>query len=182
MDLVKMLLNNMTSESSLDALKGRSGGSTDSIENAVKSAIPTLVGSMTKNASSEDGAKSLLGALSQHTDTSPVSSQIKNADEIDGSKILGKILGGDKDDFIREISKSSGLELGQTKSVLSSIAPAVLSSLSAATSSSDKKEKEIDTSSIGGFFKSLLDDDDKKAVDSGFDAGSLVDILKKTIL
>ena len=175
-----MLLKNMTSESSLDALKGKSGGSSSQIESAVKSAIPTLIGSMTKNASSEDGAKSLRGALNQHKNTDSISSQIKNADELDGSKILGKILGCEKEDFLKEVAKSSGLDIGQTNSVMSSIAPAILSSLSAATGSED--EKKVDTSSVGGFFKSLLDDDDKKAMDSGFDAGSLVDILKKTIL
>lgn len=175
MDLVKNLLNGMTSDSSIEALKGKSGASSSQIESAVKSAIPTLIGSMTKNASSEDGAKSLLGALSQHKNTDSLSSQIKNADELDGAKILGKILGGNKDDFLKEIAKSSGLDIGQTNSVMSSIAPAILSSLSAATASED--EKKADLSSVGGFFKSIFSDDDKKD-----DMGSLVDILKKTIL
>lgn len=187
MDLVNALLKNMTSESSIDALKGKTGGSSKQVESAVKAAIPSLIGSMTKNASSDEGAKSLLGALGQHKNTDSISSQIKNADELDGSKIIAKIMGGGKDDFIKEISKSSGLDITQSKSVLSSIAPAILSSLSAATSSEkkDAKEEKIDTSSIGSFVKSLvMDEDDQKAAKNlkGASSSSLLDILKKTVL
>ena len=174
MDLVNMLLKNMTSDSSLEALQGKSGASSSQIESAVKSAIPQLIGSMTKNASSEDGAKSLLGALSQHTSTESVSSQIKNADELDGSKILAKILGGNKDDFLKEIAKSSGLDITQTNSVVSSIAPAILSSLSAATSSDAEKKSE---SGVGGLFKTIFGSDNKESL-----GNDLLDILKKTIL
>lgn len=191
MDLVKTLLNSMTSESSLGALAGKSGGSADQIEKAITSAIPSLIGSMTKNASSDAGAKSLLGALSQHKDTNDISSQIKNADEEDGSKIIGKIMGGGKDDFISQIAKSSGLNIGQTNSVLSSIAPALLSSISAAAKpdvqTSEKKETKAksekkDTSFLSGFFGSFMKDNDDKDEKAGLGGGDLLDILKKTML
>ncbi|MBR2751317.1 MAG: DUF937 domain-containing protein [Clostridiales bacterium] len=197
MDLVKMLLSNMTSESSLSALTGKTGGSADQVESAITSAIPSLIGSMTKNASSSDGAKSLLGALSQHKDTNSISSQIENADEEDGGKIIGKIMGGDKDDFISKIASKSGLNLGQTNSVLSSIAPAILSFISdmakpdtpesQAKEAAERAEKAAsdDSSFLGGFFKSFLksgddkEDDGKSDSDSGFDGGDLLGMLKK---
>ena len=91
MDLISTLLKNMTSEDSLSALKGVTGGSDKQVESAVNSAVPTLLKSMTKNASTEDGARSLLGALGQHTNTDPLSSQIKNADALDGKKIIEKL-------------------------------------------------------------------------------------------
>jgi len=175
MDLVSTLLKNMTSEDSLSALKGVSGGSDKQVESAVNSAVPTLLKSMTKNASTEDGARSLLGALGQHTSTDPVSSQIKNADALDGKKIIEKIMGGNKDDFIREIAKETGLDLSQTDSLLSNMAPALMSSVSAANS----KKDEPSLKSIFGQF--LMDDDDRKAVE-GFKGDSLLEILKKTIL
>ena len=41
--------------------------------------------SMGKNASSKEGAQSLLGALTQHKETGSIANQIKNADDTDGS-------------------------------------------------------------------------------------------------
>lgn len=175
MDLISTLLKNMTSEDSLSALKGVTGGSDKQVESAVNSAVPTLLKSMTKNASTEDGARSLLGALGQHTNTDPLSSQIKNADALDGKMIIEKIMGGNKDDFIREIAKETGLDLSQTDSLLSNLAPALMSSVSAANS----KKDEPSLKSIFGQF--IMDDEDKKIVD-GFNGDGLLDILKKTIL
>ncbi|MBO4494313.1 MAG: DUF937 domain-containing protein [Clostridiales bacterium] len=195
MDLVKMLLSNMTSESSLSALTGKTGGSADQVESALTSAIPSLIGSMTKNASSSDGAKSLLGALSQHKDTNSISSQIENADEVDGGKIIGKIMGGDKDDFISKIAAKSGLNFGQTNSVLSSVAPAILSFISdmakpdtpesQAKEAAERAEKAAkdDSSFLGGFFKSFMksgdDKEEDEKSDSGFDSSDLLGMLKK---
>lgn len=198
MDLVKMLLSSMTSESSLSALTGKTGGDAGQVESAIQSAIPSLIGSMTKNASSTDGAKSLLGALSQHQDTNSISSQIENADEIDGGKIIGKIMGGGKDDFISSIASKSGLNFGQTNSLLSSIAPAILSFISSAakpdTAESQAEEaarrqeeaQKNDVSFLGGFFSKFLKDEDDKVEetkeDDGFDGGDLLNILKNTLL
>ena len=113
MDLVSMILKKMTSNSSLGALADKAGVSADSVEKALASAVPSLIGSLTKNASSAEGAKSLLGALSQHEDTSEVSSQIANADAEDGNKIIGKIMGDDKDDFISFVFMLYGFALFQ---------------------------------------------------------------------
>ena len=177
MDLVSTILKSMTSDSSLGALAGKTGLSADAIEKAISSAIPSLIGSMTKNASSAAGAKSLLGALSQHEDKSDVSSQIANADETDGNKIIGKIMGDDKDDFISSIAKKAGINVGQSNSILSSIAPALLSEISSAAkpdtaesvaaekAAKAKKEKEDDASFLGGFFSKFMKDEDDK-VDS----------------
>ena len=142
MDLLNSLLGSMTSNSSIDALAGKSGASTDSVQKAISSALPSLLGSLTKNASTTSGAKSLLGALSQHEDASDVSSQIKNADEKDGGKIIGKILGDGKDDFISSIAKEAGINVGQSSQILSSIAPALLSAIASASKSDSDTSKK----------------------------------------
>lgn len=193
MDLLHSLLGSMTSNSSIDALAGKSGASTDSVQKAISSALPSLLGSLTKNASTTTGAKSLLGALSQHEDASDVSSQIKNADEKDGGKIIGKILGDGKDDFISSIAKEAGINVGQSSQILSSIAPALLSAIASASKSdsdtsknSSKKSDSDEGSLIGGLLGNIFKDDNKKASskksNSGFDGSDLLDILKKTVL
>ena len=195
MDLLSMILKNMTSDSSLGALAGKAGVSADSVEKAITSAIPSLLGSMTKNASSVSGAKSLLGALAQHEDTSDVSSQIANADEEDGSKIIGKIMGDGKDDFVSSIAKKAGIDIGQSNAILSSIAPALLSTISQAakpdTPESIAKEaaereaaakEDSGASFLGGFFKKFLKDEDDKDAKTGIDGSDLLNILKNTML
>ena len=179
MDLVKSLLKNMTESSAVESLAGQTGGSDAQIEQVIRSAVPKLLNSMKSNASTEEGKKSLLGALGQHKNTDPIASQIKNADKIDGSKIISKILGGDKDDFIKALSGESGLDKDQTSSVLSSLAPALMSSVSAANSSSEQRQEQP---SLGDFFKSILVDDDDKEVLAQNEGSSLLDILKKTLL
>lgn len=179
MDLLSSLLKNMTDASAVEDLAGKTGGSDEQIEQVIRSAIPKLLGSMKSNASTEEGKKSLLGALGQHKNTDPISSQIKNADQIDGSKIISKILGGDKDDFIKALSGESGLDKDQTSSILSNIAPALMSTVSAANST---KEQQAEQPSAGDFFKSLFLDDGDREVLAQNEGSSLLDILKKTIL
>ncbi len=207
MDLVSTILKSLTSNSSLGALAGKVGVDPDQIEKALSSAIPSLIGSMTKNASSSDGAKSLLGALSQHEDKREVSSQIKDADEEDGNKIIGKIMGDDKDDFISSIAKKAGINVGQSNQLLSSIAPSVLSSISSLAKPDspesiakeaeerEKAAKEDDGGSfLGGFFKKFMKDEDDKVeepkksdkggldISDGIDGSDLLSILKNTMM
>jgi len=194
MDLVSTIVKSLTSNSSLGALAGKVGVDPDTIEKAIASAIPSLVGSMTKNASTAAGAKSLMGALSQHEDDRDVSDQLKDADEEDGNKIIGKIMGDDKDDFISSIAKKAGINVGQSNQLLSSIAPSLLSSISSAakpdTPESIAKEaeerqkaaQEDDGGFLGGFFKKFMKDEDDKDPKGSIDGTDLLDILKNTMM
>jgi Uncharacterized conserved protein len=207
MDLVSMILKNMTSNSSIGALAEKAGVSADSVEKAVTSAVPSLIGSLTKNASSAEGAKSLMGALAQHNDSSDVSSQIANADAEDGNKIIGKIMGDDKDDFISSIAKKAGIDAGASNKILSNISPALLSMISQAAKpdtpesiakEAEEREKAAKEdkggSFLGGFFKNFMKDPDDKVeepkkeskggfdISDGIDGSDLLSILKNTML
>ena len=102
-------------------------------------AVPLLLKMLTKNASDKDGALSLLGALTQHTSKKTMQQQIAEADTADGAKIIGHILGKEKDASLLTLSNQSGLSQQQVSSVLSGIAPALLSVLSAASGSAAGK-------------------------------------------
>ena len=101
---------------------------------------------MTKNASKKEGAQSLLGALSQHTSKESIENQIANADTIDGSKIIGHILGKDQNSVLNSLSKESGASIEEVSSVLNSIAPALLNSLSTVNSGIKNNNSKIDLS------------------------------------
>ena len=140
MDLLSTLLGSMTSSEAVDTLAEKSGGSPDQVSSLVSAALPLLVGSMTNNASSQSGASSLLNALSQHTSTAPVEEQIKEADEEDGGKIIGHILGNNTTKVTDTLSKDTGLSSAQVKKILVTLAPALLSVLYSTTKKASSKK------------------------------------------
>ena len=84
MSLLSLLLKSLTSQSSLNTLSNQTGASSDQINKLLILAVPLLLKYLTKNASTEAGALSLLGALSQHTNQKTLSDQI---DEAEGTEV-----------------------------------------------------------------------------------------------
>ncbi len=130
MDLLGSLLSSMTSQSSLSSLSAKSEANPDQISSLLSSALPMLMGQVSSNASTKEGADSLIHALSQHTSTASFEDQIKDADDDDGRKIIGHIFGGDLDSRLEDLSGKSDLSVPQVSSILSSIAPAMMSGIS----------------------------------------------------
>lgn len=134
MDLLNILSGLMTQSSSIDALSAKSGTDSNQTKGILSAALPMLLGALTKNASSESGAASLLGALKQHTNTASMKEQIEKADAEDGGKIIQHILGSNQKDVIQSISEKTGANTEQIRKLLSNMAPGMMSGISAATS------------------------------------------------
>ena len=141
MNLIEMLLGSMTSDSSVDALAKKTGGSNKQMYALIIAAIPILIKFLTKNAKKEEGASSLLSALGQHTKKTSAAAQIADADEEDGVKILAHILGDNQGKIVKDLSKSTGLSNEQVVKALANLAPATMSGLSAATETASKQKK-----------------------------------------
>ncbi|MBQ5489407.1 MAG: DUF937 domain-containing protein [Oscillospiraceae bacterium] len=137
MNLLSILLSVLTSGNALTALSKKTGISKSMLKKLIPLAVPLLLRYMTGNAASQAGASSLLGALTQHTSKKPVSLQIEEADETDGGKIVGHILGDSRDSETGSLASGAGLSRGDVNKVLSVLAPALLCSLSAAKSKAD---------------------------------------------
>ncbi len=133
MNLLGILLKTLLADGALKALAKKTGLSQKQLKKLLPLAVPLLLKMLTKNASQQEGAVSLLGALTQHTSKKPMEQQIAEADTDDGDKIIGHILGLGKKNDIHSLAAQSGLKEDQVSSVLSGIAPALLSGLSAAT-------------------------------------------------
>ncbi|MBQ9031381.1 MAG: DUF937 domain-containing protein [Parasporobacterium sp.] len=149
MDLLNMLSGLMTDSSSIDALSQKAGTDSTQTKGIVETALPMLVGALKNNASSESGAASLLGALKQHTNTASIKDQIANADAEDGGKIIQHILGDDQISVLQSISDKTGAETSQISSLLSNLAPGLMSSLFAATSASGSKKSSEQSDGLG---------------------------------
>ena len=146
MNLLGILLKAMLSEGALKALAKKTGLNSKQLKKILPLAVPLLLKMLTKNASDKDGALSLLGALTQHTSKKPMAQQLEEADQDDGAKIIGHILGKDSQSSLLSLSSQSGLSQQQVSSVLSGIAPALLSGLSAATASAGSSAGKVDLS------------------------------------
>lgn len=141
MNLLNILLKALLSKSTLSALAKKTGLNAGSLKKLIPLALPLLLKHLTGNASSESGALSLLGALTQHSSAKALPEQIAEADETDGGKIIGHILGKDNSAAVESLAKQSGLTGAQVSKALGSLAPALLTTLSSATSSAKEQAK-----------------------------------------
>ena len=130
MNLLSLLAGTMLSQSSVNSVSGKTGLSNKQIQKLVMLALPILIKYMTKNASSGDGALSLLGALSQHKNNNSMDQQLKDADEDDGAKIIHHILGNQETAVTQDLSAQTGLGTDQIHQVLSILAPGLMSGVS----------------------------------------------------
>ena len=181
MSLISTLLGSMTSQSSVQSLSGKTGLSGKQISALLALALPILLKAMTSNASSGQGASSLLGALSQHTNPNKktTAQQIDEADTADGKKIINHILGNDTDKVVNQLAGQTNLSADQVSSVLSQMAPAMMSGVNDAT---NQAKKGSGKGKADGF--DLSDGFDMKdvkgilgAVSSGKGGGDLIGML-----
>ena len=164
MNLLSLLIRTMLSQSSVNSVSGKTGLSSKQIQKIVMLALPILIKYMTSNASSGDGALSLLGALSQHKNTESMDLQLKEADEKDGAKIISHILGKKENAVTQDLSAQTGVEPEMIRKVLAIMAPGLMSGVSnaadiAATTAAKPEKKESTLSSLlsgSGIFGSLM--------------------------
>ncbi len=160
MNLLSLLLNSLTNDSTVSALAKKTGLNSAVLKKLIPLAIPLLIKFLTNNASSQSGAASLLGALTQHTSTKTLADQIEEADTDDGSRILGHIFGSESDNALNSLAQQSGLSSQDVGSALSAMAPALLSSLTAATNTAASAPKVdlsdgLDLSDLMGMFSGV---------------------------
>ncbi|MDL2300198.1 DUF937 domain-containing protein [Clostridiaceae bacterium OttesenSCG-928-D20] len=142
--LLDSLMGSLLGSDATKEIAKKSGASSDQVQNIVTSALPLLLQSMASNASDPKEAESLNCALCDHAaHDQSVTSQIKNADLDDGSKILKHLLGSKEKDVEKNLAKSSGLQADQVQTVLSALAPALLSQVGKETKASKNTGSDI---------------------------------------
>jgi len=142
MNLLQLLISTLASNDSVNSVAKKTGLSTKLVYKLIMTALPILIRYMTKNVGSQNGALSLLNALTQHNTTRVMSEQIDDVDEEDGDKIIGHILGDDKDLVVKSLAAETGAKSEEVTKTLGSIAPALLSGLAAATMLAAKNKKK----------------------------------------
>ena len=131
MDILDLLTNQLGNENVLKELSKTANADPSQIQKAVSLGVPALLESLGRNAKTEEGALSLAKALDSHKDdkVDDIEGFLKNVDMEDGSKILGHILGGNKQKVQKNLAAQTGLQDNQVQDILKQLAPLLLGSL-----------------------------------------------------
>lgn len=153
-NIIGMLAGELMSGSSVKQVAKAAGVNEKQAENLMGNAIPLLVQAMSDNAGTKVGAESLYEALGQHSNGLSAAEQLDRADLEDGDRIIGKILGDNKQGVTEALAKQAGVTKGNSAKILALLAPVILSLISTETNTNN--------TSSGGLSSllSLFTDDD----------------------
>jgi hypothetical protein len=116
--------------------------------NAVSAALPLILGGLSRNAASGDGASSLLGALDRDHDGSvldDVMGYLGQGGSVEGDGILSHVFGNGRSVVEQGVSRASGLDMSKVAQLLPLLAPIVLGALGRA-----RQNNQIDEGSLPG--------------------------------
>lgn len=135
------LLNSDMGKQIVSSISQKTGLDANQAGNVVASSLPALLGQMQNNASSESGAAGLMGALlgGKHDGSilDNLSGFLGGEDFSDGNKILGHVLGGNKDNMVQGLSAKTGVDSSIISKILPMLAPIVMGYLSKKTQNSN---------------------------------------------
>jgi len=156
MDLTS-IVGSLLSGETVSAASSAAGAKEDTTAAVLQAALPYLMHGLTEQAKDEDKSDKVAQALSTHAqnDTSDLTSFLSNVDTEDGAKILNHLFGATDTDAAQKIAKKSGVSVGQATSILSVVAPLLMSLVGQHT----QQQQQQQTSSgagLAGVLGSLL--------------------------
>ena len=129
MDLTN-ILGALTGNDAIGTISEKFNIDSNQVSSVITNALPSFLGAMQRNASTEGGAAALAKALGDHAgEAGNIINNLKGADLTDGSKILSHIFGGNLSSVINGISQKSGVAANGVSNILASIAPSLLALL-----------------------------------------------------
>lgn len=161
------------------------GTDVNTTESAINAALPMLLGAISRNAATPEGAASLNKALDKHDGSilnDLVGAMNSQGEMADGTKILGHVFGSRQDNVQQGLSKMSGLTADNSGQLLAMLAPIVMGALGQTKRSGGLdadslaillggQQEKIDNS-LGGLSRLLDFDGDGSMVDDVIDMGS----------
>ena len=149
------LLNSDFGKQIISGVSSQTTAQEDKTAQVINMAMPLLLGAMKKNASTPEGANSLLNALNNKHDGSILnnlgglfSGGVDNEVMSDGAGILKHVLGGQQSQVENALSKKSGLDTATVMQILQIVAPIVLGMLG-------KETKQANVQSESGLMNVL---------------------------
>lgn len=135
MDLTQLFQSQLTG-GVLEQLSQKTGiNNTEDTANAANAVFSTMLGAMSKNASTPEGSEALAGALDRDHDGSILdnvmgyitgSAQPDNPNTTNGAGILNHVLGDQQDGVLGAVSQATNLEPSKLSSMMSMLAPIIM--------------------------------------------------------
>ena len=160
-----MILDLLTQSLGNDAIKQISrqiGADERKTEQASSSALPLLLGALTKNSGQKSGAESLFKALERDHDGSileNIGGLLSDPDSGNGAGILKHVLGGSQQKVESSLGQSSGLDPASIGKLLQILAPLVMGALGQA-----RQKGKLDPASLSGMLNGEMKNAEKKGV------------------
>ncbi len=147
---IEGLLGQVMGGDNLGAISQTIGADESTTSTAIQAALPMLIGAMARNASSEEGASSLAGALDRDHDGSVLNDIAGfvmggGAQQSNGNGILGHIFGGNQPAVEQGISQASGVDMSTIAKLLPLLAPIVMGYLGR-----QKQQQGMDAGALAG--------------------------------
>ncbi len=179
MDL-NALLGTLLSPESITGLSQKTGASEQEIKDVMSNGLPNLLNGALAQTEG-DTLEGFTHALATHAkdDTGNLSAFLQNVDMEDGKKIVGHLLGGDRDTAVQEISEKTGITQKDTSNILSATAPLLMSLLGQQTQQS---QKEDENAAVPGLMGALLGNVDMGSLLVSLLGGSAGKKKKKSLL
>ncbi len=199
MDL-NSLMGSLLSGDSIANLSQLSGASQKNVKDVLSSALPSILEGAVNQANDENTVEGFANALLSHAkdDTSDVASFMSKVDLEDGGKIIGHLLGNNKEAATQEAATRAGLSVGKTGIILALLAPMLMSLLGQQTQQTQQAQQVQQTQQplqlqqqpqqsaasllggaggLGGLFSGLLGGGASSSTSSGNAGGGLGSIL-----
>ena len=121
MNIFDILSNQMDDPRVAEQLSETVGAGSNQVQQLMQLGLPALLEALNRNAGTPEGALSLARALEQHQDdpVDDVTAFLRNADTNDGAKILQHIFGNRNEQVQYNLSRQTGLDIGQVVALCS---------------------------------------------------------------
>ena len=168
---ISSLLSTLTSSSSITNVSKVTGTTKTEVKDVLSVALPALLNGAKEQSEDKSTQEGFLSALASHAkdDTSSISSFLKNVDLDDGAAIVKHLIGGSSSSATKNIAKESGVSSSKVTSILSAVAPLLMSLLG---------QESANSSSGADLMGSLLKNVDMGSMLSGLLGGTTT--TKKT--
>lgn len=172
------LLNSDLGKTIINGVSGSTGTNENKTSSVLTMALPVLMKAMERNAATPEGAEGLMGALSGKHDGSILDNLgdlfgggVNEDVKVDGSKILGHILGGKQQGVQQVIGQKAGIDSNSVGEILKVAAPILMGVLGKQSRQNNVSSQGDLTGLLGGllggnqaqneqsFFEKILDAD-----------------------
>jgi len=117
------------------------------VTSVLSGAVPAMMAGLTRNSATGDGAAGLAGALDRDHDGSILDDVMGylggGGNLVDGTGILGHVLGGRQSSVESAISSSSGVDIASVGKIMAMVAPLIMGALGRA-----KRQQGFDASGL----------------------------------